>query len=999
MIRPILLLPFLCGYLSIHAQNFRAPYNSEPSDSPLTSPKEALDAVEAPEGYHVSTFAHEPDVQQPIALTTDARGRLWIAENYTYSESALNFDLTLRDRIVILDDENGDGICDRRTVFWDQGQRITGVELGLGGAWVIAPPQLLFIPDRDHDDIPDSQPEIMLDGFDSDKIRHNLANGIKWGPDGWLYGRHGILTDSLVGVPGAEREDRTRLHCGIWRWHPRSGQIEMVAEGTTNPWGHDWNDVGELFFINTVIGHLWHAVPGSYFERMYGEPKRQNLYRLIPQTADHVHWDSREQWMDIRKGMSDRTSELGGGHAHSGFMIYLGDQWPATLRGESFAISLHGQRINHDHIERRGAGYKATHRPDFAHFKDPWFRGIDLTYGPDGSVYVLDWSDVGECHENTGVHRSSGRIYKIAYRSGDLENQPEHVRPHLRQLSTLELAKLQVHPNDWWVRQARMILRERFLDGVDMSPAHAFFDQEMSKPNTTPVRLRILWAQALTDGIDQETLIRRINAQNENMRAWSIRLLADNGNEPTPEIVKALVDRARKEDSGLTLLYMASVMRHLKTNDAWMLANIIGTKQMFADDPQLPALIWHSLEPKIVSDTESALNFLDLHPMPDLARWTVRRLTQEIKNHPGIARALLNRVIQPLREKDVSIILHGMSEALQGWSKADQPDNWEAVYQRWHRTNNPEIAGYLNELAVVFGDGRIDASLMEIAGDETRDIHTRRNALDTLAKSSKASNIPFMQRMLQERKMSDIAVQGLSLHWSDEIGDLLTLRYGGMSRQGKDTVIESLISRTSSIAHLLKGIQNNRIPARDIKAFERRRMVRMSDSTLLETIRSIWPESPEEDLEDKILAEKWQKRITGLETTRADLQAGRELFSTLCGTCHKLRGAGGELGPDLTGSDRTNLDYLLENILFPRRTVPDDYRMLRITMNDGRSLDGLKGPETQSTLVLKTPTQTIVLEKDAIQESTTSNLSLMPEGLLEGLDEQQMRDLFGYLMQ
>lgn len=999
MIRLLLLLPLVHGSLLMQGQSFRSPYNSEPAEIPFTSPEEALSAVQAPEGYLVSLFASEPDVQQPIALTTDHRGRLWVAENYTYSESRLNFDLTLRDRIVILDDENGDGISDRRTVFWDKGQRVTGVELGLGGVWVIAPPQLLFIPDRDHDDIPDTQPEIILDGFDADKIRHNLANGIKWGPDGWLYGRHGILTDSLVGTPGAEREDRTRIHCGIWRWHPQSGQIEMVAEGTTNPWGHDWNDYGELFFINTVIGHLWHAVPGSYFERMYGEPKRQNLYRLISQTADHVHWDTSEQWMDIRKGMSDRTSELGGGHAHSGFMIYLGGQWPSTMRGESFTISLHGQRINHDHIERRGAGYKATHRPDFVHFKDPWFRGIDLTYGSDGSVFVLDWSDVGECHENTGVHRTSGRIYKIAYQPTESTPPLEHTRPNLRKLSTLDLAKLQTHPNDWWVRQSRILLRERYLAGADMTSAHAFFQDEMAHARPIPARLRILWAQGLTGGISQEALIRRLSAPNENMRAWSIRLLADNGSKPSPRVIHALIEQAPREDSGLTLLYMASALRHLEGKDAWALANIIGTKQMFADDPQLPALIWHSLEPRIATDIESALAFLDLRPMPDLARWTVRRLTQEMKNDPPVAQALLSRVIQQDHEEEVSIILHGMSEALQGWSKADQPDNWETVYQHWHQTKNPEIAGYLRELAVVFGDGRIDTTLMEIAGDEARDIHTRRNALDTLAKSNKEANIPFLQRMLKERKMSDIAVQGLTLQWSDEIAELLTRQYGGMSRHGKDTVIESLTSRTTGIVHLLNGIQNKRIPARDIKAFERRKMVRLSDPSLMETIRSIWPESLEQDLEEKVLTENWHQRIHALKKADADLIAGRELFQTLCGSCHKLRGSGGQLGPDLTGADRANLDYLLENMLFPSRSVPDDYRMLRVTMKDGRSLDGLKGPETQSTMVLKTPTQTMVLEKESIEEIIISKLSLMPEGLLGGLNDNQLRDLFGYLME
>jgi putative membrane-bound dehydrogenase-like protein len=422
--------------------NFPKPPDTEPSKEPFLSPDEALKRWQLPPGFKATLFAAEPDVQQPIAMAFDSRGRLWVAENYTYAQSGVNFDMTLRDRIVILEDVDNDGKFDKRTVFWDQAQKLTSIELGFGGVWALCAPHLLFIPDRNRDDVPDGEPEVILDGWDDNAVRHNIVNGLKWGPDGWLYGRHGILATSRPGSPGTPLEQRPPINCGIWRYHPTRKTVEVVCHGTTNPWGHDWDIHGELFMINTVIGHLWHILPGAHYQRMYGEDLNPYVYELIPQTADHFHWDTAETWSDIRKlGVTPTTDQAGGGHAHSGLMIYNGDNWPAEYRGDAFTVNLHGHRINRDALEvgqafqpdtRSGksnsqagkpdlrAGFVAKHRPDFAKTTDPWFRGIDLLCGPDGGVYIADWSDVGECHENDGVHRSSGRIFKVTW---------EQVRP------------------------------------------------------------------------------------------------------------------------------------------------------------------------------------------------------------------------------------------------------------------------------------------------------------------------------------------------------------------------------------------------------------------------------------------------------------------------------------------------------------------------------------------------------------------------------------------
>jgi putative membrane-bound dehydrogenase-like protein len=228
----------------------------------------------------------------------------------------------LRDRIVVFEDGDNDGRFDKRTVFWDGAERLTSVEVGLGGVWALALPNLYFIPDADGDAVPDGPPQVVLDGFEYVAGRHTVANGVRWGPDGWLYGRHGIQSTSRIGPPGTPAEQRTAMNVGIWRYHPTRRVTEVVASGTTNPWGMDWDAHGEPFFINTVIGHLWHVIPGAHYRRMYGDDPTPHMYEVIEQTADHVHWGTGENWTDVRKGVTDVTSAAGGGHAHTGLLIY-----------------------------------------------------------------------------------------------------------------------------------------------------------------------------------------------------------------------------------------------------------------------------------------------------------------------------------------------------------------------------------------------------------------------------------------------------------------------------------------------------------------------------------------------------------------------------------------------------------------------------------------------------------------------------------------------------
>ena len=616
--------------LALHAEksDFPKPHNTQKETVELPCPCEITDSIKMPKGFSIQLFASEPDVQQPIAMAWDAKGRLWVAECYTYAMRGVKYDLELRDRIVIFEDTDQDGEFDERKVFWDKGQRLTSIEIGFGGVWATCAPNLIFIPDRNGDDVPDGEPEILLDGFEGNPIGHNIVNGLKWGPDGWLYGRHGITTTSYVGKPGTPQEDRRAIRCSTWRYHPQLKIFDVVTEGTTNSWGHDWDEHGQLFFINTVIGHLWHAIPNSFYERMFGQHFNPYLYELLQQTADHYHFDKgKEHWADLkRKGMSGSTDKAGGGHAHCGMLIYNGDNWPEEYRGKVYTANLHGRRINVERLERKGAGYTAKHEPDMFSVPDPYFRGIELSTGPDGAVYLLDWSDIGECHENDGVHRTSGRIYRIFH-----GESPKPRYGNLDELPLETLADLQLDDNNWYARKARQLLHERAADSCKMTlqTTKAALWQMFDQHSDVRTKLRALWTINLM-GMDEADLLKLLDHENEHIRVWAIRLLGDT-ETPSKQARKAFAKLAKTDPSGLVQLYLASSLRMMDEKDRWEVAIPLAARKEFAEDPVLPLLLWYGIEPAVKGNSAKALQLVKSTAMPKLRQFVPRRLTEKEK--------------------------------------------------------------------------------------------------------------------------------------------------------------------------------------------------------------------------------------------------------------------------------------------------------------------------------------------------------------------------------
>lgn len=998
--REILTLLAVC--LSVAARcvaqstaEFPEPHDSEQKSPPRMSPDEAAAAWKLPPGFRATLFAGEPEVRQPIAMAFDSRGRLWVAENYTYAESGVNFDARLRDRIVIFEDTDGDHRADRRTVFWDQAERLTSIEIGFGGVWALCTPYLLFIPDRDGDDQPDGEPLVMLDGWNVADVRHNVVNGLRWGPDGWLYGRHGILATSRVGTPEMPENARTPLNCAIWRFHPTEKRFEVVCHGTTNPWGMDWNADGELFFINTVIGHLWHVIPGAHYKRMYGEDFNPHLYELIDQTADHVHWDAAgEAWTATRTGFSQGTDAAGGGHAHSGLMIYQGTNWPQEYRGDVFALNFHGRRLNRDRLERAGATYTAHHMPDVMQTGDAWFRGIDLASGPDGGVYVLDWSDTGECHDEDGVHRSSGRVFKITHERGAA---PEAAMRDLARRSPMELFELALGDEVWRRRQALRILQERAADGEDLANVFAMILVHDARPDLEPHHpLRALLVRQAVGYWGEDGLRRRLEEQDELLRAWCVRLIADRPiDKPLDrETLEAL---AAKENSGLVLTYLASALQRLPTAERWKLASALAQHGEFADDRVLPLMVWYGIEPAVPESPETAAEFAVNAKMPKLARFTARRLASDLSRNPLALDPLVVRLKSLDDAERRQMILTGVSEALAGWRQAPAPRGW-TDFAAAQVDAEDETGTLVRELSAVFGDGRAIESLRAMLVDADQPVATRRDAIHALVRARGDGLAEALRPLLDNRDLAPDAVRGLAELDLARYAPELLKRYDGQHPQGRAAIVEALITRGDTAAALVAAVAGGEIPRGDVPVIALRQMQLLGDAALNQRIEQVWPETKLLAADKVEQLTRLREKLSGETFESADLEQGKKLYAEHCGKCHRLFGEGGAIGPELTGAQRGQLDYWLQNIVDPSATVGTNYRLSIVELKDGRVLNGIVGAKTDRTLALQTATENVVLERAEIEAIQASELSIMPEGQLNAFSDEQIRDLIGYLM-
>jgi len=568
-----------------------------PQDLGTPGPQ-AVKLMTVPPGFKAHLFAAEPDIKQPNAFCIDDRGRLWVAENFTYTGPGGPWKPSGRDTILMFEDTDGDGKFDKRTVFADNLSFISGLEVGFGGVWVGSPPNLLFIPDKDGDGKPDGPPQVILDGW-GHHDQHETLNSFAWGPDGWLYGCQGVFTHSKVGKPGTPDDARTTINAAIWRYHPQKQVFEKYAEGTSNPWGVDWDDHGQMFIEACVIPHLWYVVQGGRYQRQGGQHENKFTFDDIKTIADHKH-----------DGIQGRK----GGHAHGGCRFVLNDVFPPEYRNKFIVGTIHHHGMYTESFERTDSGYTGKHVGDFMMANDPLYLGFNHEFGPDGALYLIDWYDPRACHGQTPAHIDTGRIYKITY------GESKKVDVDLAKLSSQELVKLLLSPNDWYVRHARRLLQERGKDANATQAIHSLYASA-----ETPQKLRLLWALHGMGAATEEFLLDQLQSKEEYVRGWAIQLLMED-KKPSAAVLKELLRLAKNDESSAVRLYVAAAAQRVAPADRWDIVEALAGHAEDQTDHNLPLMVWYATEPLVMADTARAAKLMAMSKLPRLREFITRRM-------------------------------------------------------------------------------------------------------------------------------------------------------------------------------------------------------------------------------------------------------------------------------------------------------------------------------------------------------------------------------------
>ena len=1039
--------------------------SAEGRKAKFLKPDEAVKAMTVKNNFEVSVFASEPMIRQPMAFCWDDKGRLWIAENMDMFGSGNGIHVTKESRILILEDTDLDGKADLKKVFVEGLVFPSAIAVGFDGLWVGAPPNLLFIPDRNKDDIADIDDiEIRLTGW-GDQDLHETINSFNWGPDGWLYGLQGVFTPSMVGkpagkskvfkfnepYPGKDEFGKKKLNltneqqvkydslmkdlkikigdlvkqyesgeissdaeasqqyavleeahakalqaigikkendqwwkniddsflrlnpnieyadepipfnAGVWRYHPVKDRFEVVAHGTSNPWGLDYNSKGQLFTTACVIPHLWHVVHGGLYHRQASSHFNENAYDDIRTIADHRHRS-----------------------AHGGARVYQSDAFPQEYYGQIFMGNIHEHAVLTDKLVPKGSSYIGEHGEEFLLANNAQFVGFSTEIGPEGGVYMLDWHDAEICGDTVRT-RNTGRVFRIVPKESKAELW-EGRFDDLESFNDLYLANLQIKNSSWHARRARLILQNRASKGsIDKNATDKLFEIFNSSTNAD-YRLRALWSLHVSNELNLEILSKNLSDKDEYVRAWSIQLLTEDFNVPN-SIIKKFVSMSSSEKSPVVRMYLASALQRLEINERWDIASNLVTHAIDSSDANIPFLLWYAIEPIISTDPTKAIDLISQSKIRKLKRYIARRLTIENK---------LQAIVEEIDNNptDRNLLLLGMRDGLEGYPEVTTPDNWSATYKKL-RALKGKGAQLALDISILFGDKLAAETLISFLKDKKSPVNDKRKAIQGLATQKRSELKNEISNLINDDQLRIETIRSVAYFNDEDLAYLLLNNYPSYSQDEKLEILHVLASRPNYGTILLSAIENEEILKKDIPTYLARLLLRTVGNRFLAVWGPVEGISP--DIEKSFV--KYRELLSTENLAKANKIKGRDLYNSTCGSCHMMYGEGGNVGPDLTGANRGDLDYLLGNILTPSAVVKENYKMTMISTEDGQFYSGVIEGENDRQVLLRIPNvqEPVSIPKSIIWDKETSNMSMMPEGLLEFLSDDEVINIIAYL--
>jgi putative membrane-bound dehydrogenase-like protein len=946
----------------------------EGRDAKFLSPQEAVAAMTIKAGYQVNVWAAEPMMSQPMAFCWDDRGRLWIAENKDYESRGYGFSSSGESRILILEDTDGDGVADSRKVFLEGIAFPAAIAVGFDGLYLGAPPNLLFVPDKDGDDKADmDKVEILLTGWGI-LDRHETLNSLHWGPDGWLYGLQGFATPSKIRKPNKDTKlyykndpfpddlleaDGVDINGGVWRYHPVKDKFEVVAHGFSNPWGIDYDAKGQLLMTACVIPHLWHVVPGGIYHRQGGKHFNPYVYEDIKTIADHSHRS-----------------------AHGGARVYQSDAFPKDQQGRIFMANIHEHAVLSDILVPQGSGYSGKHGDDFLIANNAQWVGFSMEIGPDGGIYALDWHDADICGKEV-LNEETGRIFRIMPEKSLAKNF-EGRYSDLNKMTDRQLINLQLSPSDWHARRARGILHKRAAKGALAKTTHQELRQLFQKEKNPDYRLRAMWALHITSGFSKEELVKNLSDKDPHVRAWAIQLLCED-HDPGEAALARFRSMAAEDKSPVVRLYLSAALQRIPTAAKWPIAQALTLHGEDAEDHNLPKMLWYGIEPLLAEDPERFVQLASASKVPMLTQFMARRAVDGDE---------LQRLVAQIGKggPNTRDLMLGMHSGMEGRTDLKIPANWQQTAQKLAK-GTPDVQRLAQDISALFGDTEATQRALATLKNKAAPQEQRVKALQMLAAQQRPELQAVLPTLLDESSLRREAIRAVAAFDSDNLGKLLLERYPKWDREEKQEAIQTLSSR-SRYGHLLtSALKSKNIPKTDIQPNMARQLHRVVGSGFTEFWGPI-----EQVASDAAAYNKYRQMVSQKALASADPKAGKRIFANTCGSCHKMYGEGGIIGPDLTGSNRTDPEYILLNVLEPSAEIQEDYRLVMINTRDGRTYSGNVISENERQVTLRVVGQDpVIINKSSIQNKETTPVSLMPPGLFEQLSEKEIVDLMAYL--
>jgi len=962
----------------------------EPSDAPSScplSPAAAARTFTTPDDLEWVQVLSEPEVKQPVFINFDARGRLWVVQYIQYPDPAglkmLSRDNVWRatydkippappnhirglDKITLHEDTDGDGHYDLHKTFLEGLNIATSVAFGRGGVWVMNPPYLLFYPDANGDDIPDGDPVVHLAGFGLEDT-HSVANSLRWGPDGWLYGAHGSTVTANIIRPGLDTVPHYSQGQMIWRYHPETRRYEVFAEGGGNAFGVEIDNQGRLFSgHNGGNTRGFHYVQGGYLQKgfnKHGPLSNPNAFGyFLPMAHPDV----------------DRFTHT--------FIIYGGGALPARYDGRLFGVEPLQGRVVMSELLRDRSSFKTVDLGHPVTTTDRYFKPVDIRSGPGGAIYVADWYDrqVNHYRNHEGqIDKENGRVYRLQAK-GATHSKP----PNLETLSNAQLlAKLQ-SPNQWERQTALRLIGDRKPATLAAPLA------DLCRTSRGQTALEAFWALNLAGGFGEENAPAHLAHPEPQVRLWAVRLLGDR-RELSAATAARLADLARGEPQVEVRSQLASSARRLPTPQALPILRALLEHDGDQADIHLPLLIWWAFEAKAPDRAEILALFAD-RSIWDRAIVQETVLERLMRRYAAAGAredlAACARLLQLAPSADhARRLMAGFEAAYKGRSLAGLPDELAAAMRKagvetlpfaLRRGEPDSIRQALALLAKPGAPEREAVEIIQILGEVKVE-----ESLQPLLALATGRDRPALQKA---------ALAALKIHDAPGVAPKVFGAIPSMAADARTSALILLASRAAWATALVGAVEARQLAPSEIPADVVARVRALADEGLARRVALLWPgraAAAPPGLEEKI--------ARGKQVIRGGLgnpYEGQNLYNIACASCHKLFEMGGLIGPDLTTYNRGDLDTMLLNILHPNAEIREGYENYLLTTTDGRVLSGFLVDRDQQIVILRgIDGENTAVPKSQIAELKAAGASLMPEGLLESLEDQQLRDLFAYL--